>query len=91
MKMLAAYVLNPFRSLARVDTRLTIGNALIARLMVSLVDRNVPLHLNTAAKELVVENGRVTGLAAEKDGKTIYIKANKSVILAAGGFEKKRG
>jgi 3-oxosteroid 1-dehydrogenase len=88
MKMMAAYLLNPFRSLAKIDTRLTIGNALIGRLRLSLSERNVPLHLNTKAKELVYENGKVTGLIAEKDGKSIHIKANKGVILAAGGFEK---
>jgi len=88
MKMFAAYLFNPLRVFAKVDTQLTLGNALIGRLRLSLSERDVPLHLNTTAKRLVCENGRVTGLMAEKDGRILYIKVNKGVILAAGGFEK---
>ncbi len=40
-RIVAAYYLNPFRSLAKADTRLTLGNALIGRLRLSLADRGI--------------------------------------------------
>ena len=69
------------------DRCLSLGNALIGMLRRSLMDRNVPLWLNTAASELVVENGRVVGLVAQQNGRTVRIRAEKGVVLAAGGFE----
>jgi succinate dehydrogenase/fumarate reductase flavoprotein subunit len=46
--------------------------------------------LSTAAKELIVDDGRVIGLRAERDGKELMISAKKGVILASGGFEWSR-
>ena len=70
------------------DRRLTMGNAGIARLILSLKDRKVDLWSLTAMTDLVDENGKVIGIKAIKDGLSINIKANKGVILAAGGFER---
>jgi len=72
----------------RRDTRLVLGNALIGRLRHSMMDRNIPLHLNTALEELITDNGRVVGVKAKQDGKTIQLFARKGVILGAGGFER---
>ena len=85
-RLLALYLLNPFRSLAKTDARRTLGNALVGRLRLSLADRNVPVWLNTSASHLIVEGGRVVGLEAQKAGQSVRIRANKGVILAAGGF-----
>ena len=78
----------PFRFTSKKDKRLTMGNAGIARLKLSLQDRKISLWLKTEFKDIVISEGRVIGIVAEKEGKTIYIKANRGVILAAGGFEK---
>jgi len=86
----AAYFLNPARSLASTDTRLTLGNALSARLYLSLEDRGVPLWLNTGARHLILDKGRVIGLEANRAGRTIRIRADKGVVLAAGGFARNR-
>jgi len=69
------------------DRCLSLGNALIGMLRRSLMDRNVPIWLDTGAHELVTTNGRVTGVVAERAGRTIRIGASKGVVLAAGGFE----
>jgi 3-oxosteroid 1-dehydrogenase len=63
------------------------GNALIGMLRLSLMDRKIPLWLDTPARELIVEDGRVTGVVAERNGQTIRIGATRGVILGAGGFE----
>ena len=88
MKLMLKYAFDiPWRFKSKRDRNLSMGNALIGMLRRSLMDRDVPLWLNTAARELVVENGRVAGVVAEKEGRTICIRATKGVILAAGGFE----
>ncbi len=85
-RIFALYLMNPFRSLAKTDTRLTLGNALAGRLRLSLADRHVPVWLNTAAGHLIVDGGRVVGVEAQKAGQSVRIRANKAVVLAAGGF-----
>ncbi|MCS6888031.1 MAG: FAD-binding protein [Chloroflexus sp.] len=66
---------------------LTLGQALIARLRLSLKDENVPIWLNTPLKDLVLEDGAVVGVVAEREGRVLRIAARKGVILGAGGFE----
>jgi 3-oxosteroid 1-dehydrogenase len=88
MKLMLKYALDiPWRFKSKRDRNLSMGNALIGMLRRSIMDRDIPLWLNTAGRQLVVENGRVTGVVAEKEGRTICIRAKKGVILAAGGFE----
>ena len=72
----------------RRDRRLALGQALMGALRASLADRDIPLWLNTSFKELVVEDGRVTGIDVERGGKVERLVARKGVILAAGGFER---
>jgi len=87
-KLMARYWFDlGWRMKTKRDRHLALGNALIAPLRLSLMDRNVPLWLNTAARELIIEDGRVVGVAAEKEGRPIRIRAEKGVVLAAGGFE----
>jgi len=76
-----------WRMKSKRDRCLSLGNALIGMLRRSLLDRNIPLWLRTGAQELVVEGGRVEGVVAERDGRTIRIAARHGVLLAAGGFE----
>ena len=67
--------------------RTTGGAAGIIRLFLSLRDRQIPLWLNTAFKELIMDDGRIIGAVIEKDGKLLNIKTKDGVLLAAGGFE----
>jgi 3-oxosteroid 1-dehydrogenase len=69
------------------DRCLSLGNALMGMLRRSLLDRDVPLWLHTGARELIVENGRVAGVLAEQNGRTLRLRATRGVVLAAGGFE----
>jgi len=63
------------------------GTSLIGYMYKGCLDRGMELVLNTRALELVMEGGAVIGLRAQKDGKDLYIRAHKGVILASGGFE----
>jgi succinate dehydrogenase/fumarate reductase flavoprotein subunit len=66
------------------------GGALVGGLLKGLLDRGIEPLLSTSAKELLVEEGRVVGLRAERDGKEFVISAKRGVILASGGFEWSR-
>ncbi|MFQ5699405.1 MAG: FAD-binding protein [Myxococcota bacterium] len=77
----------PWRLHSRRDRHLAMGNALVARLRRSVLDRRIPLRLETAARELVALDGRVVGVVAERQGRTVRIRARRGVVLAAGGFE----
>ena len=50
-------------------------------------DRSIPGHVDTPVRELIVEEGRVIGVRAEKDGNDFFVGANKGVILAIGGYD----
>lgn len=83
------YFLDVFwRFRTRADSRLTLGTALAGRLRVSLRDRNVPLWLESKAEELIVEDGRVVGAIVTRAGSRLRVKAERGVLLAAGGFER---
>jgi 3-oxosteroid 1-dehydrogenase len=69
------------------DRCLSLGNALIGMLRRALMDRSVPLWRSTAAREIVVESGRVVGAVVEQNGRTLRLRATKGLVLAAGGFE----
>jgi 3-oxosteroid 1-dehydrogenase len=69
------------------DRCLSLGNALVGMLRRSLMDRDIPIWFDTVARELIVEDGRVVGVAAERVGRPVRIRARNGVLLAAGGFE----
>jgi 3-oxosteroid 1-dehydrogenase len=84
--MLLFYLDIPSRLKKLPDCRYTLGRALVASCRRALLDLKVPLWLNAESKALIVEQGRVIGVRIEKDGKSMNLKANKGVMLAAGGM-----
>jgi 3-oxosteroid 1-dehydrogenase len=67
---------------------LSMGQALAAGLRAGLAASDVPVWLDTALADLVVEDGRVTGVHATRDGETVLIRARRGVLIATGGFER---
>jgi succinate dehydrogenase/fumarate reductase flavoprotein subunit len=63
------------------------GGSLVGGLLEALLKRKVEPQLSTAARELIVDDGRIVGLRAERDGHPVAIRARHGVILASGGFE----
>ncbi len=63
------------------------GNALVARLLKGCVDRGITFVLETRARELAREGGRVAGLRCERGGGDWFARAQGGVVLACGGFE----
>ncbi|MFC0665671.1 FAD-dependent oxidoreductase [Azotobacter chroococcum] len=67
-------------------TRLTVGNALIARLASTAFAKGVELWLNARTESLIVEDGRVKGMLIDYDGQRRRVLARGGVVLASGGF-----
>jgi 3-oxosteroid 1-dehydrogenase len=67
---------------------LTNGMSLIGQLTKIVVDSGIPLWLNTPVEELITEGGRVVGVRAVRNGRSITVRGEKGVLLSAGGFER---
>lgn len=67
--------------------RVSMGGALIGQLLKILLDRSVPLWVNTPLVSLITDGDAVVGVTAKRDGREVRIRAISGVILAAGGFD----
>jgi 3-oxosteroid 1-dehydrogenase len=70
------------------DPFLTMGQSLMGRLRLSLIDRGVPLWLRSPVESFVKEDGRIVGVTITRDGTPMNIEARRGVVVAAGGFER---
>jgi 3-oxosteroid 1-dehydrogenase len=53
----------------------------------AVIDRAIPAHVETPVRQLVVDNGRVIGVRAERGGQPFFVRAKKGVVLAIGGYD----
>jgi 3-oxosteroid 1-dehydrogenase len=53
----------------------------------ALLDRKIPAHLETAVRELVLDDGVVVGVRCERGGKDWLVRAHHGVVLATGGYD----
>jgi 3-oxosteroid 1-dehydrogenase len=68
--------------------RLACGSAGTARMFLAIKKAGVSIEYESAFEDLILdEAGKVIGIKAIENGKSINIKANRGVILAAGGYE----
>ena len=63
------------------------GAALVGPLLKALLDAEVSIFTGAAATDLILTEGRVTGVQVTIEGTSTTVVANKAVILATGGFE----
>lgn len=64
------------------------GRALVASLMNIVMKRGIPVRLSTRLVDLVAEDGAVTGVMVENDGRRYQLDAPAGVLLAAGGYAR---
>ena len=87
--MMLRYFLDyPWRNKTKRDRRLTGGQALLGGLLTALRQRKIDLWLKSPFQSLVFEAGRVVGVVVEHEGKAVTVRANRGVLLGAGGFER---
>lgn len=84
LRLLARYGVDRLRHPR--GTRLTTGNAMIARLATSAFAKGVQLWLRSEAEELIVEHGAVTGVVVRRGGHRHRLLAKGGVVCAMGGF-----
>jgi len=88
MRLVVRYILDlPWRFKSKRDRFLAMGNSLVGMLRQAILDRGIRLWLETGAREFIVEDGKVVGVVAEREGQSLRIRARKGVVIAAGGFE----
>jgi 3-oxosteroid 1-dehydrogenase len=73
---------------ARGREMLTMGQALAAGLRAGLARAGVPVWLSTPLIDLELDGDRVIGVRVSRDGEPVTIRADRGVVLAAGGFEQ---
>ncbi|GAA1658212.1 FAD-binding protein [Actinoplanes couchii] len=65
-----------------------IGAGLAVSFLQAVVLKNkVPLWLGAPLEEILVEDGRVTGVRVTRDGRSVTVGAGRGVMLAGGGFD----
>lgn len=62
------------------------GAALQGRLLKAVIDAGAEVRVESPVRELVTEDGKVTGVVAEIDGRPRRIGARLGVLVNAGGF-----
>ena len=75
------------RRITRRDRRFTSGAALMGQIYKRIFARDIEVRLDTKLNELVISDGRVTGVRVSHFGRVYEIQAAHGVVLCAGGFE----
>jgi len=72
--------------LYRRGIQVTSGNALAARLAASALKLGIPIKTSSPVREVVMQDGRATGVRVKAEGGDFTISARHGVVLACGGF-----
>lgn len=67
-------------------TEMANGNALIGRLVHTMIENGVDLWIDSPARRLLAENGSLQGVIVSKRGQEMTVRCDKAVVLASGGF-----
>lgn len=73
------------------DRRQVLGQGMIAAMRYAMLQRRIPLQLNTGLETLIEDSSssgaRVVGLVVSQNGRKLRYRARRGVVLACGGFE----
>lgn len=84
-RMLSRHAWDRLRGYSR-GTRMVMGNALVGRLVATLLERKVPMWLSTSITEITTEAGRITGAVVRRESRAQHIACRRAVVLANGSF-----
>ncbi len=65
-----------------------LGPGLAAYFVKGALDRGIPLHTGANAEELIADGARVVGVRAVIDGKDVFVKARRGVVVAVSSYER---
>jgi 3-oxosteroid 1-dehydrogenase len=63
------------------------GVALVVQFLKELIRNAVPVDVASPVERLIVQDGRVVGVIARRDGQPIRLGARRGVVIACGGYE----
>ncbi len=66
----------------------TAGQALQGQMLHKAIQAGAEIRINAGVKQLLLENGRITGVVSEKNGADWHIGACLGVLINAGGFSR---
>lgn len=69
------------------SARYAAGQGLVAGLLRAGLEGGATIQVGTAATRLLQENGRVTGVEADRAGSSERYRASRGVFIATGGYE----
>jgi 3-oxosteroid 1-dehydrogenase len=75
------------RRISRRDRRFTSGAALMGQIYKRIFERGIEVRLETKLSELLLADGKVSGVRVTSYGRSYDITARQGVVLSAGGFE----
>ena len=67
------------------------GSGLAAYFVKAALDRGIALETKTSAEELIADGERVIGVRAVREGKDIFIRAERGVVIAVSSYERNPG
>ena len=65
-----------------------LGSGLVCYFVKAALDRGIAMHTGINVEELIGDGTRVVGVRATRDGETLFIKANKGVVVAVSSYER---
>lgn len=78
------------REKATGEEYMTLGRALVTRLLLALKARGARIERETAMVDLLTEDGGVVGAVVERAGERREVRSAGGVLLASGGFGRNR-
>ena len=67
-----------------------LGPGLAAYFVKGALDRDIPLLTGATAEELISDGERVVGVRVKRDGKDLFVKANRGVVVAVSSYERRQ-
>ncbi len=65
-----------------------LGSGLVCYFVKGALDRGIPMHTGINVEELIGDGTRIIGLRATRDGKDLFVKANRGVVVAVSSYER---
>jgi 3-oxosteroid 1-dehydrogenase len=64
------------------------GAAIQGRMLQMALREQLPIWNETPVKDFIVENGRVVGVVAQRNGREVTVRARDGVLINVGGFSR---
>jgi 3-oxosteroid 1-dehydrogenase len=65
-----------------------LGSGLAAYFVKGALDRDIPMHTGCNVVELIGDGERVIGARAEMDGRDLFVRGRRGVVLAVSSYER---